>query len=148
MASIEEVISSKDPETIKKRRSNFQGMLTTIHKNLGRLLVKTAGKFDHVRIQRIPVLEQEAKLKKLQEGFEALHQAYQEYRETGEDDTKEEALVEKEDEHYFGVTDKIYESLQFIADYEESFQIYKSAKPDPELAKREAEEKSALETRS
>ena len=74
MASIEEVISSKDPGLIKKRRGNFQGMLTTIHKNLGRLLVKTAGKFDHVKIQRIPVLEQHAKLKELQKNFEILHQ--------------------------------------------------------------------------
>ena len=77
MASPEEVISSKDPELIKKRRSNYQGMMTTACKNLGRLLVKTAGKFDHERIQRIQVLEQQVKLRKLQENFDVLHQAYQ-----------------------------------------------------------------------
>ena len=65
MASLDEVISSKDPESIKKKRSNFQGMMTTVRKNLGRLLVKTAGKFDHVKIQRIQVLEERVKLKKL-----------------------------------------------------------------------------------
>ena len=43
------------------------------------------------------------------------------------------------------MTDKIYGSLQLVADYEESFQLYKVAKPDPELAKKEAEEKSTKE---
>ena len=47
MASLDEVISSKDTDAIIKKRSNFQGMMTTISKNLERLLVKTAGKFDH-----------------------------------------------------------------------------------------------------
>ena len=145
MASIDEAISSKDPKLIKKRRANFQGMMTTVHKSLGRLLVKTASKFDHDKIQRIPVLEQNAKLKKLQESFELLHQAYQEFRDPGKDEAGEEALVEEQDHHYFEVTDKIFESLQLVADYEESFQIYKAAKPDPDLVKREAEEKYAKE---
>ena len=145
MASPEEVISSKDPDLIKKRRGNFQGMMTTVCKNLVRLLVKTAGKFDHVRIQRIQVLELQVKLKELQKSFETLHQAYQEYRDPGKDEADEEALVEKQDQHFFEVTDKIYGSLQLVADYEESFQLYKAAKTDPELAKKEAEEKSTKE---
>ena len=73
--------------------------MTTIHKNLGRLLVKTAGKFDHQRINRIQVLEQQGKLRKLEENFEMLHQAYQQFRDPGKDAAEEEALVEKEDQH-------------------------------------------------
>ena len=145
MASPEEVISSKDPDLIKKRRGNFQGMMTTVCKNLGRLLVQTAGKFDHKRIQRIQVLEQQVKLKKLQESFETLHQAYQEYREPGKDEIDEKALVEKQDQHYFEVIDTVYESLQIVDDYEESFKIYQAGQQDPELAKQEAKEIAAKE---
>ena len=90
--------------------------MTTVCKNLGRLLVKTSGRFDHEKIQRIQVQEQQAKIKKLQESFDILHQAYQEFRESGKDETDEEALVEKQDQHYFKVIDSIYESLQFLAD--------------------------------
>ena len=145
MASPEEVISSRDPDSIKKRRENFRGMMTTVCKNLGRLLVKTSGKFDHGKIQRIQVLEQQAMLKKLQESFNMLHQAYQEFREPGKDETAEEALVEKQDQHYFKVIDSTYESLQFVADYEESYEIYQDSQPDPELARKEAEERSTKE---
>ena len=145
MASIDKVISSKDAESIKKRRGNFQGMMTTACRNLERLLVKTAGKFDQQRIQRIQVLEQEVKLRKLQESFDVLHQAYQEFREPGKDATEEEELVEKQDQHYFEVADKIYKSLQLVAEYEESYKIYQAGQPDPELAKKEAEEKSSKE---
>ena len=116
MSSPEEVISSKDPDLIKRRRGNFQGMMTTICKNLGRLLVKTAGRFDHEKIQRTPILEQQVKLKELQGGFEILHQAFQEYREQGKDVTEEAELVEKQDQHYFEVFDKIHETLHLVAE--------------------------------
>ena len=43
------------------------------------------------------------------------------------------------------MTDKFYESLQVVADYENSFLVYKAAQPDPDLAKKEAEEKFAKE---
>ena len=36
---------------------------------------------------------------------------------------------------------KIFDSLQLIEDYEESFKVYKAAQPDPDFAKKEAEEK-------
>ena len=52
-ASGDKIISSKVPELIKKRKRNFAGLMTTIHKNLGRLIMKTAGKFDHERIKGI-----------------------------------------------------------------------------------------------
>ena len=117
-------------------------MMTTVCKNLERLLIKTADKFDHRRIKRIQVLEQHLKLKKLQESFEILHQAYQEYRAPGKDETEETGLVEKQDQHYFEVTDAIYESLQLVAAYEESYKIYQAGQPDPEVAKKQAEEKS------
>ena len=32
-----------------------------------------------------------------------------------------------------------------VADYEESYKLYKAAQPDPNLAKKEAEEKSSKE---
>ena len=55
MASLEEVISSKDPAAIKKKRSAIQGMMTTIEKNIDKLLVKTDGQFQHEKIQRLRV---------------------------------------------------------------------------------------------
>ena len=38
--------------------------------------------------------------------------------------------------------DKLYESLKLFEDYEERFKIYKAAQPDPDLVKKEAEEKA------
>jgi hypothetical protein len=55
MASLEEVISSRDPELIKRKRGPFQQIITYIQKNLGRLLVRSAVKFDHGKIQRFQV---------------------------------------------------------------------------------------------
>ena len=120
-------------------------MMTTVCKNLGRLLVKTAGRFDHGKIQRILILEQQLKLKKLQESFELLHQAFQEYREPGKDETNEKTLVEKQDQHYFEVIDYIFQSFQLVSDYEECYKVYLAGQPDPELAKKEADEKSTKE---
>ena len=46
---------------------------------------------------------------------------------------------------YIDVDDKICESLQLYADYEESYLIYKAALPDPALAKKGTEEESMKE---
>ena len=43
------------------------------------------------------------------------------------------------------MVDKIYESLQLYADYEESYKIFQAAKPDPDLQRKMAEEKSSKE---
>ena len=53
MATIEDVIKSQDPEVIKKKRSTIQRFSTGVRNNLDKLLVKTAGKFDHCIIKRI-----------------------------------------------------------------------------------------------
>ena len=47
---MEKDISSGDPEVIKKRRSTIQRMMTTVHNCLGKMLAKSAGKFDHDKI--------------------------------------------------------------------------------------------------
>ena len=47
--------------------------------------------------------------------------------------------MEEQQQHYEQVINKLYESLQLFADYEESFKIYKAAQPDPDLAKKEAD---------
>ena len=93
MAALEEVISSKDPKVIKKKRSTILGMITAVHNNLVKLLEKTAGNFDHNKIQRTRVLTDLANLKKHQESFEVIHEAYQDYREEGKDETGEQTLA-------------------------------------------------------
>ena len=105
---MEEVISTKDPEAIKRKRSTIQGMMTTIRKNLERLLARTAGKFDHDRILRLRVQGEHASLKKHQKNFEIIHKAYLQYRERGKDDTEKKTLVEKQEEHYDEMVEKIY----------------------------------------
>ena len=43
------------------------------------------------------------------------------------------------------MVDKVYESIELVADYEESYQMNKAAQPNPNLAKQEAEEKASKE---
>ena len=145
MATIEDVIASKDPEVIKKRRSTIQRWTTGVRNNLDRLLVKTAGKFDHSQIKRLEVHDDHTSLKKHYENFQVIHGAYMEYRPEGKDSTEEETLVLQDEKHYQEVRGKIFESLKLIEDYEESYKSYKASQPDPELARREAEEKSTKE---
>ena len=145
MASIEAVILSKDPEVIKKKRSTIQRFATGVRNNLDRLLVKTAGKFDHAKIERLEVQIDHSSLKKHFENFQVIHEGYIEYRAEGKDATAEDALVLQDENHYQEVKSKIFESLQLLEDYEESFQIYKAALPNPDLAKKEAEERSSKE---
>ena len=61
------------------------------------------------------------------------------------DDAEEEALAKKQEKHYNEVVDKIYESLQLYADYEDSYKTFQASKPDPDLEKKVAEEKSSKE---
>ena len=142
---MEHVISSMDPERIKKKRSAIQGMMTTIRKNLSKLLVKTAGKFNHEKIQRLRVQGEIACLNKHKENFDIVHEALLQCREQGKDATEEEALVEKEEQHYDEVLEKIYETLQLYADYEESYKNYKATQPDPDQLQKEASEKAEKE---
>ena len=141
MASSEEAISSGDPEVIKKRRSTIQGMMTNNCKRLGNQLAKISGKFDHDKIKRFSVQRDQADLERLLESFKNIHEAYLYHREVGEDESEEKALVEKQEQHYDEVIDRIYESLELCADYEESYKTYKAAQPDPDLAKKEALQK-------
>ena len=93
MASIEEVISSKDPEVIKKKRSTIQRLTTGVRKSLDQLLIKTAGKLDHSQIKRLDVQEHHARIKRHYENFQAIHEAFMEYRAEGKDAAEEEKLV-------------------------------------------------------
>ena len=145
MASVQEIVSTKDPEDIKKRRSTIKGKLTSIQNQMADLLEKTAGSFDHTKIKRTRVLTDLATLKKSQENFEIIHDAYMHYRVEGKDETNEEALVLKQEKYYFEVIDKICESLDLYDKYEDSYKIFLAAQPDPDLAKKEAEEKSTKE---
>ena len=85
MTSIQDVIGSKDPEVIKKKRSTIQRFMTGGRNNLETLLVKTAGNFDHSKIERLCVQSDHADLKKHHENFKAIHEAYVEYRAEGKD---------------------------------------------------------------
>ena len=51
------------------------------------------------------------------------------------DETEEETLLWRQDEYYNEVMDKVCESLELGADYEESYQSFKATQPDPELVK-------------
>ena len=68
-----------------------------------------------------------------------------EYREEGKDAKEEETLVLQDEKHYQDVRSKIFASFQLIEDYEESFKIYEAALPDPDLARKEADEKGSKE---
>ena len=145
MASKEDVISTKDPEAIKKKRSNIKRMVTTIHNNLSKLLKKTADKFDHNKILRARVLQDLAKMKEQQESFDVIHEAYMYFRKESKDETEEETLLLRQDENYNEVMDKICESLELGASYEESYQSFKAAQPDPELEKKLADKQKMKE---
>ena len=145
MATLEDVISSKDPEAIKKKRSTIQRLTTGVRKSLDELLVKTAGKFDHSQVKRLDVHDLHASLKKHYENFQVIHEAYMEFKAEGKDSAGEETLVLQDEKHYKDVRVKIIESLQLIEDYEVSFKSYRAALPDPDLAKKEAEEKTSKE---
>ena len=142
---MQEIVSTKDPDEIKKRRSTIKRKVTTIQNHMVDLLVKTASRFDHTKIERTKVLNDLATLKKTQESFEEIHDAYMHFRVEGKDETDEENLLLKEDKYYYEVVDKICESLGLCAKYEESYKTFMAAKPDPDLAKKEAEEKSTKE---
>ena len=145
MASTEDVISTKDPEAIKKKRSNIKRMITGIHNNLAKLLEKTAGKFDHAKIPRTRVLQDLANLKRQQESFDVIHEAFMYFRDEDKDATEEEALVTKQEKYYDEVVDKICESLDLCASYEESYKSFKAAQPDPEQEQKVTEEKKVKE---
>ena len=80
MATIEDVIASKDPEVIKKKRSTIQRLTTGVRNNLDKLLVKTGGKFDHSKIKRLEVQIDHASQEKHFENFQVIHEAYIKYR--------------------------------------------------------------------
>ena len=60
----------------------------------------------------------------------------------GKYDSEKTVLVEKQEQHYEEVMNKLYKSLKLFGNYEESFKIYKAAQPDPDLANKEAKEKA------
>ena len=64
MTTIEEVVASRDPEGIKKKRTTIKRLATGFRYSLYRLFVKTAGKFDHSQIKRLDVHDHHDSLKK------------------------------------------------------------------------------------
>ena len=121
---MEEAISSGDPDVIKKRRSTIQGGMTKIRNRLEKLLTKSSDKFNHDTIKRLHVQRDHADLEKNLENFKIIDEAYQHHRQVGKDATEEEAIVKEQEEHYDEVVDKVYETLQLVADYEKIFKIY------------------------
>ena len=61
---------------------------------------------------------------KLQGSFKTIHQAYLHNMEECKDWIEEDALIEKPEQQYKEGIEKIYESLNFFADYENSYKIY------------------------
>ena len=140
---MEEVIASQDPELINKKRGAIQERITSIEKSLRRLLARSAGKFDHGKIPRIQGQSEHEGLKKHQEDFKILYEAYLEYG--MDDDIKEESPeIQEQMKLYMDEQDGFYESLQLYVDYEESYKIYKAALPDHVISKKEAKEESML----
>ena len=138
MATLEDVISTQDPERIKKKRSTIQKLATGVRNILDKLLVRTAGQFDHSSIKRLEVHGHHANLKKHYANFQVIHEAYMEFRAKGKDAAKEETLVLQDEKHFEELRTKIFESLQLIEDYEESYKIFLASQPDPVREKKMA----------
>ena len=141
MESLEEVIRSEDPKLIKTRRDAIQEGMTSIEKSMRRLLARSAGK-----IQRLQVQIEHESIKKYQEDFKILVEAYFMYGMDINDIEEETSVFQEQEEIYNDVQDGFYETLQLYVDYEESYKIYKAALPDPDLAKNDAEEASMKES--
>ena len=57
MASLEDIIASKDIEAIKRKRGSIMAMITVVRKSIIRILVRTeAGEFDHPAISKLTKL--------------------------------------------------------------------------------------------
>lgn len=78
---------------IKKRKSIIQRLTTCVRKNLDKLLVKTAGKYDYSKMKRLYVQDHHSSLERHYKNFQVIHEAYMEYRTEGSDTTEEETLV-------------------------------------------------------
>ena len=76
MESLEEDIPSDDPELIKIMRGAIQGCLISIEMSLGRLLARSAGKFDHGKIPRLRIQAEHESLKKNKKEFEIIDEVY------------------------------------------------------------------------
>ena len=135
---MDEVISSKDPEVIKGKRSSLRRMISTICNNMAK---KLGGGFDHAKIPRGRILSDLESLKKHKESFEVIHEAYLQFRKESKDETEEETLALKQEDYYNEVMDKICESLDLCASYEKSYKSFEAAQPDPDLEKKLSEEK-------
>ena len=98
MASLEDAISSEDPKVIKNKRSSIQGMMNKLQNSLRKLPTKSEDKFDHDKIKRLRVQQEHTKLKRLEENFDEIHQAFLHYREEGKDEPEESSILEKEDQ--------------------------------------------------
>ena len=119
MASLEEVIASKDAEAIKRKRTAIQSMINVVRNSLEKLLVKTvAGAYDHAKIQRVRAQGEHAKLIKYHQNFCLAHEAYVEQRKTGDSAEQEIALAETDDKHYNDVVGKIYDTLEIFESYD------------------------------
>jgi hypothetical protein len=138
MESLEEVNASEDPEMIKRKRGAIQEMMTSIEKTIGRLLARSAGKFDHGKIPKLRVQAEQESLKKNKKDFEIIHEAYYMYGMDTEDIEEETPKFQEQVHLYKDLDAKIWKSLQLYADYEESYLIYRAVLPDPALAKKEA----------
>ena len=87
-------------------------------------MAKCAVRFDNEKIVRLQVQKEETSLKKLQSCFKTIQQAYLHNMEECKDWIEEDALIEKPEQQYKEGIEKIYESLNFFADYENSYKIY------------------------
>ena len=82
-------------------------MMTKLQKSLGILLQKSEGKFERGKIKLLRVQQEHAKLKKPQDRFDQIHQAYLDCEDEAEDEPGESARLEKEDQHYEEVIYKL-----------------------------------------
>ena len=127
MTSIEDVIAGQNHVAIKRKRSSVQSMITIVSKSLTKLLTKENDSFNHATIDRVRVVGEHAKLVKYHQNFDAIHEAYIEHRDTGEDEAAEAALMEEDEKQYNDVVDKIYGVLGLYSEYEKSYSLSSSA---------------------
>jgi hypothetical protein len=116
----EEVVTLRYPGLNKKRKT-VQEIMASIQKNLGRLLARSARKFEHDKVPRLRVQAEDKSVKNHKMTFKIQHKAYIQNKGFGKDEIKDETKEKtSEDLHK---CNGHWESLYLFTCYEESYKI-------------------------
>ena len=134
MASIEEIIATKDADAIKRKRTSTLAMITVVRNSITKLLDKKEnGEYDHEKISKVRVDSEYNKLVNYQQKFDQVHEGYIQYRELNLNAEEEEKLITADEKYYQDVVDKIYDTVELYAKYEASYVATKSDQKSVEV---------------